>query len=66
MAGTMGDIRISLPSIKRQLQIVEVLDRFDALLNDISIGLPAEINARRKQFEYYREKLLTFKELESA
>jgi type I restriction enzyme S subunit len=36
------------------------LDKFDALVNDISIGLPAEIEARRKQYEYYREKLLSF------
>ena len=66
MAGTMGEIRISLPGIKRQLKVVEVLDKFDALLNDISIGIPGEISARRKQYEYYRDKLLTFKELEPA
>ena len=41
---------------------MRVLDRFDALVNDISCGLPAEIDARRKQYEYYRDKLLTFKE----
>ena len=39
------------------------LDKFDALVNDLSIGLPAELNARRKQYEYYRDRLLTFKEL---
>jgi len=39
------------------------LDKFDKLVNDISEGLPAEINARKQQYEYYREKLLTFKEL---
>jgi type I restriction enzyme S subunit len=42
---------------------VSILDKFDALTNDLSIGLPAEINARRKQYEYYRDRLLTFKEL---
>jgi len=47
---------------KEQEHIVKNLDKFDALVNDISIGLPAELNARRKQYEYYREKLLTFKE----
>ncbi len=46
---------------KEQERIVEILDRFDTLVNDISIGLPAEINARRKQYEYYRNKLLNFK-----
>lgn len=39
-----------------------ILDKFDALVNDLSIGLPAEINARRAQYEYYRDRLLTFDE----
>jgi type I restriction enzyme S subunit len=42
------------------------LDKFDALVNDISIGLPAEILARKQQYEYYRGKLLTFKELQAG
>ena len=42
---------------------VQILDRFDRLCNDISEGLPAEIEARQKQYEYYREKLLSFKKL---
>lgn len=46
-----------------QRRIVDILDRFDKLCNDISEGLPAEIEARQKQYEYYRDKLLTFKEL---
>jgi type I restriction enzyme S subunit len=41
-----------------------MLDKFDDLVNDISIGLPAELNARRKQYEYYRDNLLNFKPLE--
>ena len=45
-----------------QKRIVDILDRFDALCNDITIGLPAEIEARQKQYEYYRDKLLSFKE----
>jgi len=45
--------------------IVAILDRFDTLVNDIANGLPAEIVARRKQYEYYRDKLLTFKEVVS-
>ena len=49
-----------LPSIQRQNDIVSILNRFDALCNDISAGLPAEIEARQKQYEYYRDKLLTF------
>lgn len=55
-------IKIPVPPLEEQVRIVEILDKFDALVNDISIGLPAEIEARRKQYEYYRDKLLTFKE----
>lgn len=39
-----------------------ILDKFDALVNDLSIGLPAEIEARRQQYEHYRDRLLTFNE----
>lgn len=56
---------IPLPSLKEQQRIVDILDKFDALVNDISQGLPAEIEARRKQYEYYRDKLLTFKKKEN-
>lgn len=42
---------------------MNILDKFDALMNDLTSGLPAEIEARRKQYEYYRNQLLTFKEL---
>lgn len=55
--------KIPLPSMKKQEKIVDILDRFDKLCNDITEGLPAEIEARQKQYEYYRDKLLTFKEL---
>ena len=55
--------RIPIPPLQEQERIVEILDKFDALVNDISEGLPAEMEARRKQYEYYREKLLTFKPL---
>lgn len=44
-------------------RIVSILDRFDKLTNDLSSGLPAEIEARRKQYEYYRDRLLSFDEL---
>lgn len=63
---TMTNIRkfkIPLPSIEEQKRIVNILDRFDKYCNNISEGLPAEIEARQKQYEYYRDKLLTFKEL---
>ena len=50
----------SLPPIEEQKRIVEILDKFDKLCNDLSEGLPAEIEARQKQYEYYRDKLLTF------
>ncbi len=53
-------------SLAEQQRIVDILDRFDTLCNDISEGLPAEIEARQKQYEYYRDKLLTFKKKEAA
>ena len=56
--------RIPIPPLAEQERIVDILDKFDALVNDISIGLPAEIEARRKQYEYYREKLLSFEKAE--
>jgi type I restriction enzyme S subunit len=57
--------KIPIPPLAEQERIVSILDKFDALVNDISIGLPAEIEARQKQYEYYREKLLSFKELDA-
>ena len=63
----MKDLRllsIPLPSMEKQRELVEVIERFDALCNDLSSGLPAEIEARQKQYEYYRDKLLSFKEAE--
>lgn len=59
----LAKIPVPIISIKEQEKIVNILDRFDKLCNDISEGLPAEIEARKKQYEYYRDKLLTFKEL---
>lgn len=53
-------IRIPLPVLDEQRRIADILDEFDALVNDLSSGLPAEIEARRKQYEYYRDRLLTF------
>lgn len=58
----MGQWPVSLPPLQEQRRIVEILDKFDALVNDLAIGLPAELAARRKQYEYYRDRLLTFEE----
>ena len=55
-------IEIPVPPLEEQERIVAILDKFDALVNDLSIGLPAELAARRKQYEYYRDRLLTFEE----
>lgn len=62
MSNAMARIQIPVPSLEEQERIASILDKFDALVNDISQGLPAEIEARKKQYEYYRDKLLTFKE----
>ena len=58
------NISIAIPTIEEQEKITEILDRFDTLCNDLSTGLPAEIEARQKQYEYYRDKLLSFKEIQ--
>ena len=55
--------KINIPPIPVQEEIVRILDRFDSLCNDLTSGLPAEIEARQKQYEYYRDKLLTFQPL---
>lgn len=60
MSNAMACVKIPLPLLERQKEIVSILDRFDTLCNDLSQGLPAEIAARKKQYEYYRDKLLTF------
>ena len=59
----LKEIVIPLPALEKQKQVADILDKFHQLCNDISVGLPAEIEARKKQYEYYRDKLLTFKEL---
>ena len=51
---------VPVPSVQRQKYIIEVLDKYDTLCNDLTTGLPAEIAARQKQYEYYRDKLLSF------
>ena len=58
----ISQIVIPVPPLEEQRRIVSVLDKFDSLVNDLSIGLPAELAARRKQYEYYRDRLLTFEE----
>jgi len=54
--------KIAIPSLSEQARIVAILDQFDALVNDLSRGLPAEIKARRQQYEHYRDRLLSFRE----
>lgn len=59
---TLKKMKIPVPPLEEQERIVAILDRFDTLCNDLTSGLPAEIEARKKQYRYYRDKLLTFKE----
>lgn len=56
----INNLEIPLPSLAEQRRVVAILDRFDALCNDLSSGLPAEIAARQRQYEHYRDKLLSF------
>ncbi len=56
-------ITIPIPPLEIQQEIVKILDQFSLLTTDLLAGIPAEIKARKKQYEYYREKLLTFKPL---
>lgn len=58
----LNRIPIPWPSRNEQERFVAIMDKFDALVNDVSVGLPAELVARRKQYEYYRDRLLTFEE----
>lgn len=61
-ADIVKSVLVPVPPLEEQVRIVAILDRFDALVNDISIGLPAEIKARRQQYEHFRDRLLTFRE----
>ena len=57
---TFSSLKIPVPSLEIQSRIVQVLDNFDTVCNDLNIGLPKEIELRQKQYEYFRDKLLTF------
>ena len=59
-SGDMEKIKVPIPPIEVQNHIVEILDKFHNLVNDISCGLPKEIELREKQYIYYREKILDF------
>ena len=58
----LAAVKLPLPNLSEQRRIADLLDRFDALVNDITSGLPAEIAARRAQYEHYRDRLLSFPE----
>jgi type I restriction enzyme S subunit len=62
----LNGIPVPVPPLEEQERTVAILDKFDALVNDLSSGLPAEIKARRQQYEHYRDKLLSFAELEAT
>jgi type I restriction enzyme S subunit len=59
----LNNVLMPVPEPSEQVRTAAILDKFEALVNSLSEGLPAELNARRKQYEYYREKLLTFDEV---
>ena len=57
----LNEFPVPVPPLEVQERFVKVLDNFEAICSDLNIGLPAEIEARRKQYEYYRDQLLNFK-----
>lgn len=59
--GAISQVKIPVPPLAEQRRVADILDRFDALTNDLSSGLPAEMEKRRRQYEHYRDKLLTFR-----
>ena len=61
-ANALKLVAVPVPPVKDQERIVALLDKFDALVHDLSVGLPAELAARRKQYEHYRDELLSFEE----
>ena len=65
-APMVKQVEIPVPELSVQHKIVEVLDNFDKICSDLNIGLPAEINARQKQYEFYRDQLLTFVETDKS
>lgn len=62
-ANALAQVVIPIPPLEVQERIVAILDRFETLVNDLTQGLPAEIEARKQQYEYYRNHLLTFKRI---
>lgn len=62
----LASFEIPVPSLETQQKVVDILDRFDALTTSLTDGLPAEIEARRQQYEHYRDKLLNFPRKETA
>ncbi|MET3801530.1 restriction endonuclease S subunit [Clavibacter michiganensis] len=62
-ANSLARIEIPVPPLAEQKRIVSILDSFDSLVSSASVGIPAELAARRKQYEYYRDKLIVIKEL---
>ena len=62
----LNEFPVPVPPIEVQKRLVSVLDSFDAICSDLNIGLPAEIETRQKQYEYYRDLLLTFAETGST
>ena len=64
--GNLKQIELPIPPLSVQRQVVDILDRFDALTTSLTDGLPAEIEARRQQYEHYRDRLLDFPRKEVA
>lgn len=59
----LAKTKIAVPSLSEQERIVSILDKFEILVNDLQQGIPAEIAAVQEQYEYYRNKLLSFQKI---
>ena len=59
---SLAEMTLPVPDFDKQQRLINILDQFNTICTNLNVGLPAEIEARKKQYEYYRDKLLTFQE----
>ena len=60
---SLAEMTLPVPDLDKQQRLINIIDQFNTICTNLNVGLPAEIEARKKQYEYYRDKLLSFKSL---